>query len=243
MAAEGLRPLVNPTTPAPLAQLVTDCWHRDPAQRPSAQQLLDRLLEMPSVLNDEPVLYPANDAGLAGSDDYLQVAPKMGPDGEVAGRTGAEGTRDGREFGRGPNGDVAKGEVAEDLTGDAPASGARGGERADMQEGEGGGESTGGTWPAPGWVDQGGEITCSVQVGGRCREGCLRLWRQRIGLAMTAAAVVQSISTGPPPSMRALQLPACQRRSGQQSSCYLVTSHASLIIRCWAVVVLITRSA
>jgi len=43
VVSEGLRPLMEPQTPHPLAQLLEDCWQLDSTRRPTARQLVDRL--------------------------------------------------------------------------------------------------------------------------------------------------------------------------------------------------------
>ena len=46
MAAEGLRPILPPGTPAPVVALLEACWHKDPAARPSAAEAAARLAEV-----------------------------------------------------------------------------------------------------------------------------------------------------------------------------------------------------
>ena len=43
IATDGLLPLMRNDTPAPLAALLKACWSLDPADRPSAQQMLQEL--------------------------------------------------------------------------------------------------------------------------------------------------------------------------------------------------------
>lgn len=45
---KGLRPTIPPNTPIPLAAVMVACWSRDPAMRPSFEELrqqLDEILE------------------------------------------------------------------------------------------------------------------------------------------------------------------------------------------------------
>ncbi|KAG2496394.1 hypothetical protein HYH03_005621 [Edaphochlamys debaryana] len=46
VAACGMRPSFSPAVPEPLKRLVEDCWASDPAQRPTVQQILQRLAEL-----------------------------------------------------------------------------------------------------------------------------------------------------------------------------------------------------
>eukprot|EP00291_Cryptomonas_curvata_P001308 CAMPEP_0172198500 /NCGR_PEP_ID=MMETSP1050-20130122/28125_1 /TAXON_ID=233186 /ORGANISM="Cryptomonas curvata, Strain CCAP979/52" /LENGTH=1002 /DNA_ID=CAMNT_0012875335 /DNA_START=44 /DNA_END=3055 /DNA_ORIENTATION=- len=46
VACAGERPPTPPNTPLPLAELITDCWHADPEERPSATEILARISEM-----------------------------------------------------------------------------------------------------------------------------------------------------------------------------------------------------
>ena len=46
IATDGLLPLMKDDTPAPFAALLKACWSLDPAQRPSAQQMLQELQQM-----------------------------------------------------------------------------------------------------------------------------------------------------------------------------------------------------
>ena len=43
IVSEGLRPLMDPRTPPPLAQLLEDCWNLASSRRPTAAQLVQRL--------------------------------------------------------------------------------------------------------------------------------------------------------------------------------------------------------
>ena len=46
IATEGLLPLMGPNTPQPLMALLQSCWKLDPAERPSAAQMLHSLKSM-----------------------------------------------------------------------------------------------------------------------------------------------------------------------------------------------------
>ncbi|PNW80365.1 hypothetical protein CHLRE_07g314500v5 [Chlamydomonas reinhardtii] len=50
VAAEGKRPVFPPFTPEPYARLAADCWAHDPEQRPTFEQILERLAAMRAEL-------------------------------------------------------------------------------------------------------------------------------------------------------------------------------------------------
>ena len=58
IVSEGLRPLVEPTIPQGLSDILEDCWQLDSRRRPTAQQLVDRLKLIQSHANfaDRPAV-------------------------------------------------------------------------------------------------------------------------------------------------------------------------------------------
>lgn len=53
MSAEGLRPPLEPSLLGPLKQLLEQCWHADPAQRPSAAAIASQLDTLLQTLGPE----------------------------------------------------------------------------------------------------------------------------------------------------------------------------------------------
>lgn len=49
VAAEGLRPTLAVHAPPALQQLITRCWHLDPSQRPTAEELVSQLAAIRSA--------------------------------------------------------------------------------------------------------------------------------------------------------------------------------------------------
>jgi Leucine-rich repeat (LRR) protein/GTPase SAR1 family protein len=59
IASQNLRPTIPPNTPNAFAQLIQQCWHPEPAQRPSASDVVRQLESLAFELQQHPTAWPA----------------------------------------------------------------------------------------------------------------------------------------------------------------------------------------
>lgn len=55
LVTQGLRPTIPSHCPAPLREIIQDCWHDDPEKRPTMENVLDRLLHIAEKEQPKPL--------------------------------------------------------------------------------------------------------------------------------------------------------------------------------------------